>query len=128
MPTRRLKDLLNAPLATAYARAFVFLSPVVLGVLVYAGDHWVNAKIAEAPSVVIVTRESADTKQRVSALELHAKLAAQQDKTDREIMTEVKSDVKSVLATVNKMAGAMEARTGIKIGGTSEGDSFVFTK
>lgn len=119
MPPRasRIKDLLNAPLATAYARVIVFCSPVALSVLAYAGYNWVNAKISEAPAMVAVTSESADTKRRVAELEILRGLDQQQALREARDLAEVKADVKSVLATVNRMAGAMEVRTGLKLSG-----------
>ena len=121
----RLKDLLNTPLATALTRLIVFSIPVVTPFVGYATYHWINQKIADAPSVVFVTTESAETKRRVTELEVQGKLRDQREEVKGMVLTEIQSDVKSMAATVNKIAGAMEVRSGVKLTTTPSIDTTI---
>lgn len=116
-PIKTLTDLLNAPLAVAMARAVLLTAPVVLAILLWAGQRWLDEQVADAPVILRVTSDGttfraslSDHDKRILALEEYRRLAIVQAGEDATFRREVLSELRGLTREFDRLAGAVEAQ------------------
>jgi hypothetical protein len=113
----KLTDVLNGPIATALTRFIVITGPFVLATLLYAGQSWLNEKIATSPAVTELVLVDAKIQQEVAThqvrfneIETTAKLAASTSTEVTRKLDETQRDVKDISRQLSRLVGSFEAR------------------